>query len=174
MKISLLLVRFATVLRFSMWACWYKHVYNQCIQWHTCIYWYIQVYTGIYLWGLTQTIIWIAPQHYLPDLMENAVGLLKIPLGLFTSLVRQVLLQNVKEINSLLVQFGKVWQGNTGLACGNVPVHALNEYLNHLVTGIRNVGQAVETWTGLGPVDCCVDEFNLVYTSIFFNKHSIT
>ena len=40
--------------------------------------------------------------------MQNAVGLLKIPLGLFTSLVWQVLLQNVQEINSLLVQFGKV------------------------------------------------------------------
>jgi hypothetical protein len=36
------------------------------------------------------------------------VGLLEIPLGLFASLVRQVLLENVKEINSLLVQFGKV------------------------------------------------------------------
>ncbi len=39
--------------------------------------------------------------------MENAVGLLKIPLGLFTSLVGQVLLENVEQINSLLLQFGK-------------------------------------------------------------------
>ena len=73
------------------------------------------------------------------------MGLHEIPLGLFASLVRQVSLENVKEIYSLLVQFGKVRLGNTGLASGNVPVHALNEYLNHLVTGIRNVGQAVET-----------------------------
>ena len=37
---------------------------------------------------------------YLPDLMENAMGLLKIPLGLFASLVWQVLLENVEQINT--------------------------------------------------------------------------
>ena len=46
MKISLLLLRFATVLRFSMWACWYKHVYNQFIHVYTSIYRYIQGYTS--------------------------------------------------------------------------------------------------------------------------------
>ena len=77
--------------------------------------------------------------------MENAVGLLKIPLGLFASLVGQVSLENVEQINSLLLQFGKLRHRNTRLACGNVPVHALNEYLDHLVTGIRNVRQAMQT-----------------------------
>jgi hypothetical protein len=41
MKISLLLVRFATVFRFSMWACWRKHVYIRLCQ-------YIRLYTSIY------------------------------------------------------------------------------------------------------------------------------
>ena len=40
--------------------------------------------------------------------MENAVGLLKIPLGLFASLVGQVSLEQVEEIYSLLLQFGKL------------------------------------------------------------------
>ncbi len=103
MKISLLLVRFATVLRFTMWACWYKHVYNQCIHAYTGIYMYILGYTsGAWHEQLS------APWHYLPDLVENAVGLLKIPLGLFASLVWQVSLDNVEQINSLLLQFGKL------------------------------------------------------------------
>jgi hypothetical protein len=38
--------------------------------------------------------------------MENAVGFLKIPFGLLASLVGQVSLENVEQINSLLMQFG--------------------------------------------------------------------
>jgi len=40
--------------------------------------------------------------------MKNAVGLLEIPLGLFASLVGQVSLEQVEEIYSLLLQFGKL------------------------------------------------------------------
>ena len=105
--------------------------------------------------------------------MENAVGLLKIPLGLFASLVWQVSLENVEQINSLLLQYGKLRHLNTGLASGNVPVHALNEHLHNLIAGISHVRQAVQAGSGPGPVNCCVDEFNLVYTSIYFNKHNI-
>ncbi len=43
----------------------------------------------------------ITPQNDLPDLVQNAVSLLKIPLALFPSLVRQIALQKVKELNSL-------------------------------------------------------------------------
>ena len=106
--------------------------------------------------------------------MENAVGLLKIPLGLFASLVWQVSLENVEQINSLLLQFGKLRHWNTRLASGNVPVHALNEHLHNLIAGISHVRQAVQTGSRPGPVDCCVVEFSLVYTSICFNKHDIS
>ena len=93
------------------------------------------------------------------------MGLLKIPLGLFASLVWQVSLENVEQINSLLLQCRKLRHGNTGLASENLPVHALNEHLHNFIAGISNVRQAVQTGSGPGPVDCCVDEFNLLVVS---------
>ena len=72
------------------------------------------------------------------------MGLLKIPLGLFASLVGQVSLENVKQINSLLLQFGKLRHWNTRLASGNVPVHALNEHLHNFIAGIRRSDQPRE------------------------------
>jgi hypothetical protein len=43
--------------------------------------------------------------------MQNAVSFLEIPLALFTCLVWEVFLQEIKEINSLLVQLWKVCLG---------------------------------------------------------------
>jgi hypothetical protein len=96
--------------------------------------------------------------------MQNAVSFLEIPLPLFTCLVWEVFLQEIKEINSLLVQLWKVCLGDTGLARGDVPVHALNQYLHNIVTGISNMRQAVQTGAGLGVINCGVDEFDLAYT----------
>ena len=98
--------------------------------------------------------------------MQNAVCFLKIPLALFTRLVWEVFLQEIKEVNSLLVQFWKVSHWNSGLARRYVPVHALNQYLHHIITGISNMRQAVQTRAGLGVIDGAVDEYDLVYTRI--------
>jgi hypothetical protein len=67
------------------------------------------------------------------------VHLLEISLGLFICLIWQVLLEEVEECNSLLVQIWKLRLWNTGLARSYIPVHALNENLHDLVTGIRNM-----------------------------------
>ncbi len=93
--------------------------------------------------------------------------LLEIPLGLFACLVCQTLLEEVEEFDSLMVEIGKLGLWNTGPARSDIPVHALNEYLHVLVTGIRNMRQATQTGAGLGVVDCCVYEFYLVYTSSY-------
>ena len=60
------------------------------------IYWYIPC-TNTHLRRLTRAVVRIAPQDDLPDLMQNAVRLLEIPLPLFASLVRQVSLQEVNR-----------------------------------------------------------------------------
>ena len=75
-------------------------------------------------------------------------------------------MQEVKEINSLLVKLRKVCLGDTGLARGDVPVHALNQHFHDIVTGISNMRQAAQTGAGLGVIDCGVDEFDLLYTRI--------
>ncbi len=72
----------------------------------------------------------------------------------------------IKELNSLLVQLWKVCLGNPGLARGDVPVHALNQYLHHICTGISKMRQAVQTGASLGVIDGGIDEFDLLYTSI--------
>ncbi len=65
--------------------------------------------------------------------------LLEIPLPLFACLVRQVQLQEVPERNSLVLQLGKLCLWNKGLASGDIPAHALNEDIHHIVTGISNM-----------------------------------
>jgi O-antigen ligase len=149
---SLLLVRLATVLIFLIWAC--------------CQNTYITHYAITYLWCLARSVVRVAPQHDLTDLMQNAVSFLEIPLALFTCLVREVFLQEIEKVNRLLRQLWKVCLGDSGLARGDVPVHALNQYLHNIVTGISNMLQAVQTRTGLGVIACGVDEFDLVYTRI--------
>ncbi len=60
----------------------------------------------------------------------------------------------------------KVCLWYTGLARGDVPVHALNQYLHNIVTGISNMRRAVQTGAGLGDISCGVDKFDLAYTLI--------
>jgi hypothetical protein len=67
---------------------------------------YIHVCT--YLWYLTRRIIHISPQHNFADLVQNAVCLFKIPFGLFLGLFQEVLLQEVKKIDSFLVQVRQI------------------------------------------------------------------
>ena len=129
--------------------------------------------TNTHLKRLTRAIVGIAPQDDLPDLVQNAVGLLEFPLPLFPCLIRQVPLQDVQKSNSLFVQLGELCLWNTRLASGDIPVHALNENIHHLITGIGHVLHAVQTGAVLGLVDGGVDEINLVYSSICINTHSI-
>jgi hypothetical protein len=67
--------------------------------------------------------------------MQNAMSFLEIPLATFTCLVWKVFC-NRSRINSLLVQLWKVCLGDSGLAGGDVPVHAPHQYLHHISTGI--------------------------------------
>ncbi len=88
--------------------------------------------------------------------VQNAVSLLEIPLALFPSLVRQIALQKVKELNSLLLQPWKLVLSNAGLAGGDIPIHAANEDIYDISTGISNMRQAVQAGAWLGSVDSCV------------------
>ena len=58
-----------------------------------------------YFWCLTRGIIRVAPQHNFADLVQNAMGFFKIPLGLFPGLIREVFLQEIKKIYRFLLQF---------------------------------------------------------------------
>jgi hypothetical protein len=98
--------------------------------------------------------------------VQNAVRLLKIPSALFPSLVRQIAHQKVKELiaqlNSLVLQSRKLVLGYAGLAGGDIPIHAANEDINNISTGISNMRQAVQAGAWLGSVDSGVDELDLV------------
>ena len=64
---------------------------------------------------------------------------------------------------AIALRFLECWiLGKPGLARCHVPVYALNECLHHPVTGSRHMWQATQRGAGLGVVDCCVDEFNLL------------
>ena len=60
------------------------------------------------------------------------------------------------------------------LARRHIPIHALNEYLHDLVTGISNVRQFVQTWASLCSINGLVDIYTVctctysVYRSIQF------
>ena len=75
---------------------------------------------------------------------------------------------------TVLVQVWKVRLRNAFLASGYIPVHALDQYLNHLFTGIRNSRQVIETGAWLGCLDGCIDELNLVHGSIYRYIHRST
>jgi hypothetical protein len=64
--------------------------------------------------------------------VQNAVSLLKIPLALFPSLVRQIALQKVKELNSLVLQPRKLVLGYVGLAGGDIAFHIANGDINDI------------------------------------------
>jgi hypothetical protein len=163
MNTFLLLLRLAKVLIFSIWVC----CQNTYITHYYSTYQYIPVYVITYLWCLAQSVVRVAPQHDLTDLMDNAVSFLEIPLALFTCPVREVFLQEIEKVNRLLVQLWEVCLGDSGPATGDVPVHALNQYFHNFVTGIGNMRQAMQTGACLGVIDCGVDEFDLVYTIIY-------
>ena len=104
--------------------------------------------------------------------MQNTVCFLEIPTSLFPGLIRQILLEEIKKFNSLLVLVSKLsclslslW--NTGLARCNIPVHAFYENLDDLVTGVGNMRQAVQPCPALGGINSSVDELNLVHTSTY-------
>ncbi len=65
----------------------------------------VYVHICTYLWCLTQGVIQVSPQQNFADLVQNAMGLFKIPLGLFPGLIREVFLQEIKKIDRFLLQF---------------------------------------------------------------------
>jgi hypothetical protein len=67
------------------------------------------------------------------------VNLIEIPIGPFASLVRQILLEDIQQVYSLLMQFRKLLLRNTGLARCHMPVHALDENVHYLVNGVSNM-----------------------------------
>jgi hypothetical protein len=75
--------------------------------------------------------------------VQNAVNLLKIPLALIPRLVRHIALQKVKELNSLVLQPGKLVLGNARLVGGDNPFHAAYEDIYDISTGITSVNQPV-------------------------------
>jgi hypothetical protein len=71
--------------------------------------------------------------------VKNTVCFLEIPSGLFPCLLWQILLEEIKEVNSFVMQFRKFRLWNVGMARCYIPLHALYENLNHLVSQVRNM-----------------------------------
>jgi hypothetical protein len=51
------------------------------------------------------------------------------------------------------LQLGKLCLWNAGLARGDIPVHALNEDIHNIISGISNMLQAMQTAAGLGLIN---------------------
>jgi hypothetical protein len=68
------------------------------------------------------------------------VSLFEIPFGLFTSFIWQIFLEEIKQINSLLLQARQVSLGNFRLASIHIPIHARDQNLLNLGTRICNMG----------------------------------
>jgi hypothetical protein len=76
--------------------------------------------------------------------------LLENPLTLFPCVVRQVALQKVEGLNSLVLQLRKLFlsdKGVMGLADGDIPFRALNKDTYHIITEIRNMLQGYASCT---------------------------
>ena len=69
---------------------------------------YVLLYTSTYLWSLTRGVIRIFRQDNILNLVQNTVCFLEIPTSLFPGLIGQILLEEIKQVNSLLVQVRKV------------------------------------------------------------------
>ena len=85
----------------------------------------------------------------------------------FTGFLWEIPQEEIKKFNSLLVQVGKLSLWNTGLKQCTIPVHAFYENLDHLVTGVRNMWQAMQPCPALGGINSAVYELNLVHTSTY-------
>jgi hypothetical protein len=67
---------------------------------NTVLFTHVYIHICNYLWCLTRGVIRVSPQHNFADLVQNAMGLSKIPLGPFPCLIREVFLQEIKKIES--------------------------------------------------------------------------
>jgi hypothetical protein len=88
---------------------------------------------------LTAGIIRVAPHDNLTDLVQDTVRFIKVPASLLTTLVREVALQQFQEFHSHLLQPRYVIVSQSTFTAANIPLHALDEDLHDLVTGVRDV-----------------------------------
>ncbi len=122
---------------------------------HTCLYLALVLVTRCYPSFPTAQFRWPCAECY---------GPFQIPLGLFPSLIREVFFcrRSRRSIDFCCDSGLCLW--NAWLARRNVPIHALNEYLHNLVTGISNVRQFVQMWTSFSCINSPDDQQNLVDT----------
>ena len=90
--------------------------------------------------------------------MQYAVCFIEVPASLFTTLVREVSLQEVQQIHSHLLQASKIGFRELTPTTANIPLHALDEDLHDLVTGVRDVREAVKPRAGPCPINSCIND----------------
>ena len=110
---------------------------------------------------LTAGIIRVAPHYNLADLVQDAVCFIKVPTSLLTTLVRQLALQEVQQIHCHFLQVFKVCVRDSTPATANIPLHALDEDLDDLVTGVGDVRYAMKSRARPCPINSCIDESDL-------------
>ena len=71
--------------------------------------------------------------------MQYAVCFIEVPASLLTTLVREAPLQEVQQLHSHFLQPSKVCVQESTPTTDNIPLHALDEDLHDLVTGVRDV-----------------------------------
>ena len=91
------------------------------------------------LCNLTAGMIRVAPRDNFTDLVHDAMGFIKVPTSLLATLVREVYLQEFQQIHSPFVQASKFRVRELMPTTANIPLYALDEDLNDLVTWVRDV-----------------------------------
>ena len=85
---------------------------------------------------LARGVVAVAPHDNVTDLMQDAVRLLKVLAAFLSTLLGKIGLQEIQKIYSVLVQVRKLRLADRTRAGGHIPLHALDEDLNNVVTGV--------------------------------------
>ena len=81
----------------------------------------------------------VAPHDNFTDLEQYAVCLFEIPASLLSTLIREVLLQEVQQTYSPFLQASRVGVRESTPTAANIPLHALDEDLHDLITRVKDV-----------------------------------
>jgi hypothetical protein len=84
-------------------------------------------------------VIRVAPHDGLTDLVQDAMGFVEIPTSLLATFVREITLQQLQEIHSILMKGNKAFSCDVAKTTVHIPLHAQDEHLNHIITRVRDM-----------------------------------
>jgi hypothetical protein len=112
-------------------------------------------------WTLAACELTPSPHHQVPDLVNYAMCLLKIPLIFFPTLIRQVLFKDIQKLYRLLLQDLKFSSREVPLTTEHIPLNTLDKNQLNFITWIYNMFHPMKSVAYRSIIDEIVDELYL-------------